>query len=165
MSDLLDTIYGILDSHQKKKGCDSVELTEFYDLAEEEQIPVITYPMKENGSMSLMDSQGNCYIGMDPHILDGGLQETTHLAHELGHCMTGSFYNCYATIDHRKKHENQADKWAIEKLIPVEALDDAIASGHTEIWELADYFGVHEDLMRKAICYYVHGNLAAELYF
>ena len=54
---------------------------------------------------------------------------------------------------------------AVRKLIPVEQLDDAVAGGCTELWELADRFGVTEDLMRKAVCLYVHGNLAAELYF
>ena len=28
-----------------------------------------------------------------------------------------------------------------------------------------DYFNVTEDFMRKAVCFYIHGNLAAELYF
>ncbi len=29
----------------------------------------------------------------------------------------------------------------------------------------ADRFGVTEDFIRKAVCLYVHGNLATELYF
>ena len=52
-----------------------------------------------------------------------------------------------------------------EELIPVEALDAAIAGGVTERWELAEYFGVDEAFLKKALCWYVHGNLAAELYF
>ena len=36
------------------------------------------------------------------------------LAHELGHCCTGSFYNQWATADCRRRHENVADKWAIQ---------------------------------------------------
>ena len=47
----------------------------------------------------------------------------------------------------------------------MDALDDAIADGCCEIWELADRFGVTEDFIRKALCLYVHGNVAAELYF
>ena len=64
-----------------------------------------------------------------------------------------------------RRHENRADKWAIQKLIPVSELDDAVAEGCTELWELAERFGVTESFMRKAVCYYVHGNLATELYF
>ena len=142
-----------------------MDLGQLYDLAEQEQISIDSFPMKENESMSMMNPNGSCYIGMDPYILDGGFQEITHLVHEMGHCMTGSFYNLDAALDCRKKHENQADKWAILQLIPVDALDDAIAHGCTEIWELAERFDVSEEFMRKAICYYVHGNLAEELYF
>lgn len=141
------------------------QLPELYDLAQKQNIEVIQYPMEKNGSMSLMEPDGSCYIGMDGRVLDGGTQERMHLGHELGHCITGSFYNIYATVDSRQRHENQADKWAIHALLPVEALDDAIAQGYTELWELAEFFGVTESFVRKAVCLYVHGNLATELYF
>ena len=142
-----------------------MELGALYDLAEQENIEVIRFPMAINGSMSVMDDSGACYIGMDDAVRDGGIQERVHLIHELGHCITGSFYNRYAAVDSRQRHENRADKWAVKKLIPVEALDDAIAEGCTEVWELAERFGVTEEFVRKAVCYHVHGNLAAELYF
>ena len=79
--------------------------------------------------------------------------------------MTGSFYNEAATCDIRRKHENRADKWEIYELVPVSELDEAIAKGYTEIWDLAEYFGVTEDFMRKAVCWYTHGNLDIDLYF
>ena len=142
-----------------------MEIGVLYDLARQENIAVLPFPMEENGSMSIMAEDGRCYIGMDPAVRDGGPQERVHLSHEMGHCFTGSFYNIYAAIDCRQRHENRADKWAIQALIPVDALDDAIADGCCEIWELADRFGVTEDFIRKALCLYVHGNVAAELYF
>ena len=136
-----------------------------YDLAKQQNIEVLHYPMPQSGSMSVMLEDGRCFIGMDDSVRDGGVQERVHLSHELGHCVTGSFYNIYAAVDHRQRHENRANKWAIQALIPVEALDDAIAEGCTEVWELADRFQVTEDFIRKAVCFYVHGNVAAELYF
>lgn len=142
-----------------------MNIQNLYDFAHRRDIEVLTYPMKENGSMSIMDEKGNCTIGMDAGIQDGGRKERVHLAHELGHCATGSFYNRYAAVECRQRHENRADKWAIRKLIPVTALDDAVAEGCTEIWALSERFGVTETFMRKALCYYVHGNLATELYF
>ena len=142
-----------------------MELRTLYDLAAQQNIEVIPFPLPQNGSMSVMSDTGRCAIGMDESIRDGSTQERIHLSHELGHCLTGSFYNIYAAIDCRQRHENRADKWAIQALIPVEDLDEAIACGCTEVWDLADRFGVTEDFVRKALCYYVHGNLAAELYF
>lgn len=142
-----------------------VSVPELYGVASRRNIPVVTYPLPQTGSLAVMYPSGDCVIGMDPGLNDGGVRERIHLAHELGHCATGSFYNIYAKADTRQRHENKADKWAIEALISVDDLDDAIAAGYTEIWELADFFGVPEDFMRKAVCYYVHGNLCAELYF
>ena len=84
---------------------------------------------------------------------------------EDGIFKTGSFYSIHTAVDCRQRHENKADKWAVKHLIPVEALDNAVAEGHTELWDLAQHFGVTEQFMRKAVCYYVHGNLAADLYF
>lgn len=136
-----------------------------YALANEQNIEVLTFPMEKSGSMSIMDENGRCTIGMDPSVQDGGVRERVHLSHELGHCITGSFYNIHARIDSRRRQENRADKWAVKHLIPVEDLDDAIAGGCTELWELAERFGVTESFIRKAVCYYVHGNLATELYF
>ena len=142
-----------------------MEIPVLYGLAQQQNIPIYRFPLAKTGSMSLMDEQGHCFIGMDEGVRDGGVQERVHLSHELGHCLTGSFYNIYAAADLRARHENRADKWAIRRLIPVSVLDDAIAAGHTELWDLADYFGVTETFLKKAICLYVHGNTASELYF
>lgn len=142
-----------------------MEILALYDLAKQQNIEVIQYPMSINGSMSIMLEDGSCYIGIDESVQDGGVQERVHLSHEIGHCATGSFYNIHAAIDHRQRHENRADKWAIQQLITVDDLDEAVAQGYTEIWELAEHFGVTEDFVKKAVCYYVHGNVATELYF
>lgn len=142
-----------------------MEIPELYAFAEQQNIPVIPFPLAQTGSMSVMLENGDCFVGMDGSVRDGGIQERVHLGHELGHCVTGSFYNRYAAVDCRQRHENRADKWAIQKLIPVDDLDDAVADGCTEVWELAERFQVTEEFIRKAVCYYVHGNLAAELYF
>lgn len=138
---------------------------DLYDFAEKQNISVIQYPMKENGSMSLMLDDGSCFIGIDESVQDGGAEECVHMGHELGHCVTGSFYNRHTRFDIRQRHENRADKWAIHYMIPVDDLDEAVADGCTEIWELAERFGVTEDFIRKAVCLYVHGNVATELYF
>lgn len=141
------------------------QLHVMYEMAEQQKIPIEQYPMPANGSMSVQTANGSCIIGMDRQVMDNGVQERVHLAHELGHCMTGSFYSPYTRIDSRKRHEYRADKYAVELLVPVQALDEAVAEGCTELWELAERFGVTEAFMKKAVCYYTHGNIAAQLYF
>ena len=142
-----------------------MQIQNLYDFAKQQNIEVLNFPMPENGSMSVMLENGRCFVGLDESIRDGGTLERVHLSHELGHCATGSFYNIHAAVDHRQRHENRANKWAIQALVPVEELDNAIAEGCTEVWELAERFQVTEEFIRKAVCFYVHGNLAEELYF
>ena len=142
-----------------------MEILQLYDMAKQRNIDVVECSLPFNGSISLMNSQGKCFIGIDQSVMDGDALERVHIGHELGHCETGSFYSIHTAVDCRQRHENRADKWAIAHLIPSQALDEAVADGCTEIWELAERFGVTEEFARKAICYYVHGNLATELYF
>lgn len=141
-----------------------MRLPDLYRCASQNHIPVLIHPMPHCGSMSVLTDTG-CVIGMDKGVLAHPSQERTHLSHELGHCLTGSFYNVHTPFDVRRRHENRADKWAIQALIPPAALDEAVAQGRCSLWELADHFGVTEDFMRKAVCLHVHGNLATELYF
>ena len=140
-------------------------LQELYRYAEQENIAVDRFALIKREALSIMDEDGSCFVAIDPNKIANEADERTKLSHELGHCVTGSFYNQYSDFDCRQRHENKADKWAIKHLIPVDDLDDAITDGCTEIWELAERFGVTEQFMQKAVCYYVHGNLASELYF
>ena len=142
-----------------------METRDLYQYAKKKQIEVLDYSMPYCGSMSVMDESGKCFIGIDEAVMDGDAVEKVHLAHELGHCETGSFYSIHTAVDSRQRHENRADKWAIQHLITERALNEAVADGCTEIWELAERFGVTEQFMRKAVCYYVHGNVAEDLCF
>ena len=105
-----------------------MEIPILYALAQQQNIPVYQFPLPGTGSMSLMDEQGRCFIGMDAGVRDDGPQERVHLGHELGHCVTGSFYNRYAAVDCRQRHENQANKWAIQTLMPVDESSSELSS-------------------------------------
>lgn len=140
-------------------------LQEFYRIANQENIVVDHFALSSREALSIMDDDGNCFIAIDPTKVVSETDKRTKLAHELGHCLTGSFYNRYSDFDCRQMHENRADKWAISYLISADDLDEAVADGCIEFWELADRFGVTEDFIRKTVCYYVHGNVATELYF
>lgn len=141
-----------------------METAKLFQEAQDSDIPIIYLSIPENGSMCVQ-ADSRCYIGMDYGVLADEADKRVHLAHELGHCKTGAFYNRWATLDVRQKHERRADKWAIEQMIPVDELDEAVAEGHTELWDLAERFGVTEAFMKKAFYWYTYRNLAAELYF
>lgn len=139
-------------------------LLELYTLAEKQNIEVDSFPLGAREALCVQDAAGQCHIAIDPHQLEGTADEKTKLGHELGHCMTGAFYNPLSSAEIRRQQENRAEKWEIRNLISEEALREAVAAGKTDVWELAEYFEVTEELMRKAICLYQRGNLAIEMY-
>ena len=130
-------------------------------LAEQFGIEIDYFTMRDTKSLAL--PQG--WIALDTDHIESTTEAKVCLAHEMGHIETNSFYNVHSPLDVRQKHENRANKWAIKQLITEEELYEAVANGHTEIWDLADYFDVTEEFMRKAVCLYTYGNLATELYF
>ncbi|MEL7657649.1 MAG: ImmA/IrrE family metallo-endopeptidase [Bacillota bacterium] len=104
-------------------------------------------------------------IFIDTTRIETVSEEKMIMLHESGHFATGATHEVCSSFDLVSKHEYKADKWAVQRLVTADELDDAVAEGHTELWDLADYFSVTEDFMRKAVCWYTHGNLATELYF
>ena len=130
-------------------------------LADQFGIEIDYFSMRDTKSLAM--PQG--WIALDTDRIENTIEAKICLAHEMGHIETNSFYNVHSPLDVRQKHENRANKWAIKQLITEEELDEAVANGHTEIWDLADYFDVTEEFMRKAVCLYTYGNLATELYF
>jgi len=138
-------------------------MTELFDEADKAGVMVEYTRLPLNESMSVADPDGD-FVLLDYSLIHSGSREKVHLAHELGHCITGSFYNPYTPYDIRKKHENRADKWAIEELIPEDDLEKVVENGITDAWELAEHFDVPIEFMRKTICWYTHGNLAVDLF-
>ncbi len=139
-----------------------VDLIELYNYAETRGIDVDWVSMAAAPSLSVPLPDGTCAIALDPWKMDTIAAEVVSMAHELGHCETGSFYNRWAKLDLRQRHEIRADKWAIRHTIPVDELDAAIADGCDDMESLADHFGVTVPFVRKAVCLYTHGNLAVE---
>lgn len=131
---------------------------DLYALAEQLGIVVLSFSLPECESISL-ESDDNYYIGIDDMQLDSSKEERVHMAHELGHCVTGSFYNEYSLVDNRGKCEATADRWAVKKLINKDELLRQIKNG-MEVWDLAEYFNVTEDFVRKAYHLYFEVKMA-----
>lgn len=125
-------------------------LSELYKYADTHGIDVDYFPMSEVESVSFPCG----WIALDVDKVRDSADEKVHLAHEIGHVETGSFYNVHSPLDLRGRHEARADRWAIKKLIPEAELEKAVSKGIKSVWELAEYFGVPQDFMEKAICYY-----------
>lgn len=124
---------------------------DLYGIAERRGHVVICESLTETPSLSLQTNK-RCYIAIDQRL--NVQQEREALAHELGHCEYGGFYNRYSKYDIRAKAERRADKWAFAKLVPYGQLMQAVRHGVTEVWDLAELFDVSCEFMQRAIAYY-----------
>ena len=79
-------------------------LDELYVYAQAKRIDVDDFPMRELKSASFPEN----WITMDSRKLKTKAEEKVILAHEVGHCETGSFYNIHSSFDVRGKHEELA---------------------------------------------------------
>lgn len=134
----------------------NITKTDLYAYAEEMGIEICDFDLPENKSLSMMDEEGNCYIGLDREF-DTCADELVHVAHELGHCTLGAFYCMYAPFDVRGKHERRADEWAIKKLVPKDKFVKAIRSGCTEPWQIAEEFNITDKFAVKVMEFYLKG--------
>lgn len=128
-----------------------INVAELYGFAEDKDIMVI------NGKLSrpalAISDKGEYTVVIDDKQLDSQADELVKAAHEIGHCETGAFYDVHS-LETRSRCEYRADKWAIKKLVPVDELTEVLKKGISQIWELAERFGVTEDFMRKACRFY-----------
>jgi Zn-dependent peptidase ImmA (M78 family) len=131
-----------------------MKTAEIYEIAEKNNIEIVNLSLPVIECMSIQHGKNNYYIAIDPALISSSANERVKLAHDIGHCMTGSFYNEYSPIDRRSKHEYTADKWAIKKLVPLDELVDVMKQGCEAVWELAEIFGVTEEFIRKALTLY-----------
>ncbi len=95
---------------------------------------------------------GGCIV-LNPEQIPDAASEKTILAHELGHLQTGSFPSA-SPADLDGRHEERANRWAIRTLLPADELCAALEGGMVELYQLAEHFGVTEELVLKAVEYY-----------
>ncbi len=126
-----------------------MSIDDLYDLAQQNGYEILNYPLPETESVAVQSDTGRCYIGLDTGLSGVALKE--HLAHEFGHCETGTFYDLDTDAVVRAKCEYKANRWAYEHLVPLKELFAAVRTGHRTAWDLADYFGVSCEMMYKIL--------------
>lgn len=131
-----------------------MELNELYELAEDTGVRVMDFSLPENKAVTIT-TQKVCYVGVDPEVFGRECEEKVVLAHEMGHIATGGFYSAQTDETSRKKHEARAQRWAIEHLVPKEALKEAIKNGCHDLESMAEHFGVTADYMSQVLIYYL----------
>lgn len=99
-----------------------------------------------------VDLEGACYIALSANLSEN--EEIESLSHEIGHCAFAGFYSRLTPLNTKGRIEYRAKKWQYWHLVPPGDLRQALKSGITEVWELAEHFAVSEPFVKDAIEYY-----------
>lgn len=131
---------------------------DLYEYAEENNIAIECVDLPINKALSIQIEQAD-YIGIDKNVAADSAEERTLLAHELGHCATGAFYDTNAPKISRSRQERRAIKWALLRYVPKSELLRLIREKYHND-EIADIFGVTEEFLSKAYTYYFEYGIA-----
>ena len=134
-----------------------METIKLYKIADREGIRV-DFPHMPNVKSACISLNGKNFIAIDKSVRYGSAEEKVKLAHEIGHCASNGFYSVGEEIKDREEKERKADSWAIENLVPLSEIELAIKNGQEDVLALAEYFGVTESFMQKALQYYLEKN-------
>ena len=132
-----------------------MELNTLYDIAEKENIKIYNYNI-DNVNGAFINYNNINAIAMNYKNIDTIAKEKCVLAEELGHYYYDATYSPFCSDSiFINKQEYKAKKWAIKTLVPIEKFQTLKSS---YIYELADEFGVTEDMIKFAYQYYLENN-------
>lgn len=116
------------------------------DEAEQENIEVISWPL--HGRTKGLYCDGTIAISKN---ISTTAEKTCVLAEELGHYHTSSGDIIDTSIILNRKQEEKARRWAMRRILPLNDIIKAYKAGCRSLYEMAEYLGVTEKFLLKAL--------------
>ena len=114
------------------------QLKNAYNKIDEMGIKMFSYNIPFSKSVTI-ESNGKYGIFIDYNKIEDSYDEFMVLAHEYGHCVSGSTHSLNSPADLISKHEYIADKTAAFEFLPVKNIINAVNNGCHTIEEISDY--------------------------
>lgn len=96
----------------------------------------------------------NYAIFINKNLIEDSDDEFCVLAHEYGHCKSGSTHKLHSKYDLICRHEYRANRKAILDFLPIERIEEAIDYGCKTPYEFSVYLDVPERFVKTAIEHY-----------
>ena len=133
------------------------ELSEFYRYCRENEVDIIPYTGLPQPGATLRDG-GHMAV-----FLDFSQIKTTRLlrgvcAHELSHLTTGALHRPCSPYDLAQRSEYRANRYVAERFLTPEDFREAFDTGYTESWQLAEFFELPEEDVKRAYDYWVQAR-------
>ena len=117
--------------------------------AEAADILYIRTASERQPAKAISDEYGGAIFMNEAYYLTAAERHTA-LAHERGHLDSGAMYSFDTPLITMEQCEYRAWKRAVMEALPFADMLSAYESGFTEVWQLAEYFDVTEDFIRRA---------------
>lgn len=130
------------------------ELCDFYDYCEQNDIDIIPYYNSPSEGATVRDGE---YYAI---FLDIAKIRSTRVlkgvcCHETGHVATGALHKVSSPYELVERSEYRANRWVAQNYLTEQQFREAFAAGYTELWQLADYFDLPEDVIKTALSYWI----------
>ena len=129
------------------------ELSDFYEYCEDHDVDVIPYAGAPSKGATIRDD-GQYAIFLDFTQIISVRSMRGICFHEVGHAATGALHKVDSPFETVERSEYRANRWAYERFLTAEEFAEAFRCGYTEPWELADYFDLPEEEIKKALSYW-----------
>ena len=133
-------------------------MEKLYKIAERENIGIYYRPLGGAKGVAL-EGHGIRAVAVDPAQLESSADELACLYHEVGHLKTATLHEPGCDPIDILRGEYRCMSWVVQNLLPFEEFFLAVKSGLTEVWELAEHFGVPEDCVLDAVKLYKNKGL------
>lgn len=135
-----------------------MELNKLYDIAENEKIKIYDFEL-DNANGVFININNTNAIALNYKNIDTSTKEKCVLAEELGHYYYDATYSPFCSdVSFINRQEFRARKWAFKTLISPFKIKNLINNGITSLHEMAEEFGVTEDMLHLACQYYTENN-------
>lgn len=129
------------------------DLANFYQFCENNDVDIIPYLNAPSEGTTIRDEDYYA-IFLDITKLRSIKVYNGVCLHEVGHVATGALHKVDSPYETVERSEYRANRWGFENYLRAEEFKEAFAAGYTELWQLADYFDLPEETIRKALSYW-----------
>lgn len=129
------------------------ELSDFYQYCRENRVDVIPYAGCPKPAATIRD-RGHYAVFLDFTKIHSTRLLRGVCSHELGHVATGALHKVDSPYELVERSEYRANRYVAEHFLHSEDFRRAFAEGYTEPWQLAEYFEMPEEDIRRALAYW-----------
>lgn len=130
-----------------------MNLVDVYKKIEDNDVQIFSFGISGIKGLTIC-TDGNYGVFINDKEIENSDEEFCVVAHEYGHCTTGTLYSVSSDKFYISQCEYRADRKAILTFLPTERLNNAIYYGCQTSYEFSEYLGLPEKFVVMAFKHY-----------